>query len=72
MKLGKKGFINPRIVKTVSFTLITLCIIGSIVLSIMAIWNYGDRDTLWRLIATLVVVGVGAAIFAFINGAFGD
>ncbi|MBA7591449.1 hypothetical protein ES708_33606 [subsurface metagenome] len=72
MKLGNKGFFNPKIIKTIAFALISLCIIGSIVLCIMAIWDYADRDTLWRMIATLGVIGLGSAVFAFINGVFGD
>ncbi|MBA7518391.1 hypothetical protein ES705_10461 [subsurface metagenome] len=31
-----------------------------------------DRDTLWRMIATLGVIGLGSAVFAFINKVFGD
>lgn len=72
MKIGNKGFFNPKIIKTISFSLISICIIGSIVLCIMAIWDYADRDTLWRMIATFGVIGLGSAIFAFINGVFGE
>lgn len=72
MKIGNKGFFNPKIIKTIAFALISICIIGSIVLCIMAIWDYADRDTLWRMIATLGVIGLGSAVFAFINGVFGD
>jgi len=72
MKLGQKGFFNPKIIKTIAFTLISLCLIGSIVLCIMAIWDYADRDTLWRMIATLGVIGLGSAVFAYVNGIFGD
>ena len=72
MKLKNKGFFNQKIVKTMSFTLISLSIIGSIVLCIMAIWEYADRDTLWRMIATLGVIGLGSAIFAWVNGIYGE
>jgi hypothetical protein len=72
MKLGNKGFFNAKVIKTIAFSLISLCIIGSIVLCIMAIWDYADRDTLWRMIATLGIIGLGSAVFAFINGVFGD
>lgn len=72
MKSKGKGFLNPKIVKAVSFSLITICIFASIILSIMAIWNYGNRDTLWRMIATLGVIGMGAGLFAYFNGIFGD
>jgi len=72
MKLGQKGFFNPKIIKTIVFTLISLCLVGSIILCIMAIWDYADRDTLWRMIATLGVIGLGRAVFAYVKGAFGD
>lgn len=72
MKIGKKGFFNPKAVKTVAFTLITLCLIGSIVVSIMAIWDYADSDTLWRMLATMGVIGLGSAVFAYTNHIFGE
>jgi uncharacterized membrane protein YqjE len=72
VKIGNKGFFNAKVIKTIAFSLISICIIGSIVLCIMAIWDYADRDTLWRMIATLGIIGLGSAVFAFINGVFGD
>lgn len=72
MKSSNKGFFNPKIVKTVSFALISLCLLGSIVLCVMAIWNYGNRDTLWRSIATLGIVGLGTGIFSIVNDMFGE
>jgi hypothetical protein len=72
MKLGQKGFFNPKLIKTIVFTIISICLAGSIILCIMAIWDYADPDTLWRMIATLGVIGLGSAIFAYINGVFGD
>jgi hypothetical protein len=72
VKIGNKGFFNPRIIKTIAFTLISLSIIGCIVLCIMAIWDYADRDTLWRMIATLGVIALGSGVFAFVNGMFGE
>lgn len=71
MKIGSKGFLNPKIVKTVAFILISFCLIGCIVLCVMAIWNLADRDTLWRMIATLGIIGLGTAIYAKVNGMFG-
>ena len=72
MKLGKKGFFNPKIVNTIAFTLITLCLLGSIVICIMAIWDYADSDSLWRMVATLGIIGLGSAVFAYVNRIFGD
>lgn len=72
MKLSGKGFFNPKAVKTVAFALITLCLVGSIIACIMAIWDYADSDTLWRMVATMGVIGLGSAVFAYINRIFGD
>lgn len=72
MQLGKKGFFNPKTVNTIAFTLITLCLLGSIVVCIMAIWDYADSDSLWRMVATMGIIGLGTAIFAYINRIFGE
>ena len=72
MKLGEKGFFKPKTVKTIAFSLISLCLVGSVVVCIMAIWDYADKDTLWRMVATLGVIGLGSAVFAYINRAFGE
>jgi hypothetical protein len=72
MKLDRKGFFNPRTVKAIAFTLITLCLVGSIIVCVLAIWDYADKDTLWRMIATLGVIGLGSAVFTYINRVFGE
>lgn len=73
MKLSPgKGFFNPRVVKAISFYLISSCIILSVILSIMAIWDYAQNDTFYRMIATLGVIALGSAIFSYVNGVFGE
>ena len=67
-----KGFLNPKIVKAVTFYIISACIILSVVISILAIWGSAKPDAFWRMIATLGVIGVGSAVFAFVNGIFGS
>ncbi len=69
---GKRGYINPRIVKGFSFFVITVCIVISVVATILAIWKFAETDVLWRTVATCFVVAAGAAIFAFANAVFGD
>ena len=71
-KKKNKGYINPKLVKAISFYIISTCIILSVIASILAIWQYADPDVFWRLIATFVVIGLGSAIFAFVNGVFGS
>ena len=67
-----KGFLPPKIVKAVSFFIISFCIVASVVACILAIWKFTQEDTLWRLIASFVVVAGGTALFAVVNGIFGE
>lgn len=67
-----KGFINPKTIKAITFYIISLCVIFSVVICILAIWDYANKDTFWRMIATFAVIGIGSAIFAFVNGIFGN
>jgi len=71
-KRQRRGYINPRLVKGFAFFVITLCIIISVVASILAIWEFAATDVLWRTVATCLVVAAGMATFAFSNAAFGD
>jgi uncharacterized integral membrane protein len=66
-----KGFLNPKIVRAVTFYIISACIIFSVAVCILAIWNYAKSDVFWRMIATLGVIAIGSAVFAFVNGIFG-
>ena len=66
-----KGFFNPRFIRAITFYIISFCVILSVMVSRLAIWKFADPDTLWRTIATFAVIGVGSAIFAFVNGIFG-
>ncbi|MSQ91190.1 MAG: hypothetical protein EXS01_07355 [Phycisphaerales bacterium] len=73
VKLKKKsrGFLNPAKVRAFAFYLITLCILVSVLASILAIWDFAQQDSLWRTIATCVVVAFGCGLFAVINMSFG-
>ncbi len=66
-----RGFLNPRKVRAFAFYLITLCILVSVVASILAIWDFSKSDSLWRTIATCVIVAFGCGCFAVINLSFG-
>lgn len=67
-----RGFFPPRIVRAVSFYIISFCIAASVVVCILAIWDFTKKDALWRLVASFVVVGAGTALFALVNGIFGE
>ena len=68
----EKGFFPPKAVKAVSFYIISFCIVASVVACILAIWDFTKKDSLWRLVASFVVVGAGTALFAKVNGIFGE
>ena len=70
--IERRGYINPRIVKGFAFFVITVCIVISVVATILAIWEFAETDVLWRTVATCFVVGAGAAVFALVNNVFGD
>jgi hypothetical protein len=67
-----KGFLNPRAIKLVSFMIMTVCIVGSVFVSILAIWEFTKSDVWYRSLATLAVIALGTAIFAVVNEKFGD
>jgi hypothetical protein len=67
-----KGFLNPRTIKLFSFTIMSICIVGSVFVSILAIWDFTKSDVWYRSLATLAVIALGTAIFAVVNEKFGD
>ena len=66
-----RGFLNARIVRAITFYIISACLIFSVIMCIMAIWEYAEPDVFWRMMATFAVIAVGSAVFAFVNGIFG-
>ena len=67
-----KGFLNPRAIKLFSFMTMSICIVGSVFVSILAIWDFTKSDVWYRSLATLAVIAIGTAIFAVVNEKFGD
>ncbi len=67
-----RGYFPPHIVRALCFYIISLCLIASVIVCILAIWDFAKKDSLWRLIASFLVVGAGTATFALVNGIFGE
>lgn len=67
----RSGYLNARIVRPVVFVVLTLCILSGVVVSILAIWEYAERDVLYRTLATLGVVALGSLMFGMLNDRFG-
>ena len=66
-----KGVLEPRLVRNISFTVITISLVASTALCIWAIWQNEVYDTVWRAIATFMVVIVATGIFPFVNEQLG-
>jgi hypothetical protein len=66
-----KGVIQPKLVRVISFTVITASLVACTVLCILAIWEFSKSDAVWRAIATFIVVSVATGIFTFVNEKLG-
>jgi hypothetical protein len=70
-ELRLKGVFDPRRVRFVSFSVVSIGLFGTALLCVLAIWNYASRDTAWRALATLGVLSAAAVVFTVINEMFG-
>lgn len=66
-----KGVVDPKLVRMISFTIITVSLVACTVLCILAIWQFTESDAVWRAIATFIVVSIATAIFTFVNEKLG-
>lgn len=70
-KTKRRGIVDPDQVRTLSFTVITLCIIISVIACVLSIWDFTANDTLWRTVATCIVITGGMMAFGVINSLYG-
>lgn len=70
-KTELRGVVEPKLVRIISFVVITISLVACTVLCILAIWKFTESDVVWRAIATFIVVSVATAIFAFVNEKLG-
>ncbi|MCZ7591399.1 MAG: hypothetical protein M5U15_04230 [Kiritimatiellae bacterium] len=68
----KRGLINPKKVRMVTFGVITTSIAISVITCILAIWDFTQQDTLWRTVATCLVIIAGMIAFGVTNSMYGD
>lgn len=66
-----KCVVEPKLVRIISFTVITLSLVACTVLCILAIWQFTESDAVFRAIATFIVVSVATGIFTFVNEKLG-
>lgn len=68
----KKGMLDQQTARKGVFTVVSICILVSLVAAIMAVWQFTGRDVLWRTIATCVLIAFAAIAFSMVNVAFGQ
>ena len=66
-----KSVVNPHLVRIISFIVITVSLVASTLLCILAIWDFTKSDAIWRAIATFIVVIISTAIFTVVNEKLG-
>jgi len=71
IKREMKGVVEPKLVRVISFIIITLSLVACTVLCILAIWQFTESDAVFRAIATFIVVSVATGIFTFVNEKLG-
>lgn len=71
LKKELRGVVNPRLVRMISFVIITVSLVAATILCILAIWDFTKQDAIWRAIATFIVVIISTAIFTVVNEKLG-
>ena len=70
-KAELRGVLKPKLVRILSFIVITVSLVACTVLCILAIWKFTESDAVWRAVATFIVVSIATAIFTFVNEKLG-
>ena len=69
---SRRGFLNPSLVRSISFWITSVCILVAVLASLLAIWKFAGTDILWRTVATCAVIGSGTVAFYWVNVLFGN
>ncbi|HEY0429352.1 MAG TPA: hypothetical protein VGC76_16340 [Pyrinomonadaceae bacterium] len=67
-----KGVVEPKLVRIISFIVITFSLVACTVLCILAIWQFTQSDAVLRAIGTFIVVSAATGIFTFVNEKLGQ
>jgi hypothetical protein len=68
----RRGYLDHQRVIAIAFWVVAASIVVAVLAAVLAIWQFTGTDALWRTVATCVVVGAGAVVFAWLNMFFGD
>ena len=67
VKTKTRGVVNPTLVRSIAFGVITFSLVICTVLCILPIWKFSESDAIWRAIVAFVVVSIAMAIFPFVK-----
>lgn len=70
-KKARKGIVNPKVIRLLSFIIITFSLVACTVLCILAIWEFTKTGAVWRAIATFGVISLATGVFTFANERLG-
>ncbi len=69
--MSHRGFLNPRVVRSITFVITLVCIVVAVVAALLAIWEFSGTDTMWRTVASCAVIGGGAVLLSMLNTLLG-
>lgn len=69
--IKKQGFLNYEVVHLCSFLVCLLCLFIAVTACILAVWDFANRDVLWRTVATCLILGAGMLVFHSIKFSYG-
>lgn len=63
--------INMRITRFCAFLVVTLSMLATATVCILAVWGFADEAFAWRALGSLGIISAAAAIFVSLNEGFG-
>lgn len=67
-----KGYLDHRVIKGAIFYICTLCLLFSMIASVLSIWDVIGEEHLMQVLGTLAVIAFGSLLFMGLNLAFGS
>ncbi len=66
----RPGVLPSRLVRGVTFLILSLSILAACVVSILSVWGMTQDEVVWRTIATLAIMSGAAVMFVVVNERF--
>ncbi|MEM0915462.1 MAG: hypothetical protein AAGK09_12735 [Planctomycetota bacterium] len=65
------GVINLKVTRVIAFVIISLAVIATAVVCILAVWQVFVPDYAWRSLGSLGIIAAATAVFVALNEGFG-